>query len=730
VASAGGKMTLVTVGPAVARTTGAAEAKKPPPLATGGTVVRVAPRMEQSSEETTAEPDTLACDSAAEATEAETPLPAMPPVAVLVEGTPLQMHRAAQLSSDGEPMSPLSINGSGRMKKLSERRASGSQLSPPMGGGGGGGPGLVRRVSRPSTPISRTERPSLVHSPKLSGTALALVVQTNNSSPPPDPLGWGVAPTAPQEQSPSSPGASAPVFARPKSFLTLSPPGTTVGSRGASALSVRRRTANATIPETIQERLKPEPAAAQGGLLSPAILEVPHPADKSRRASGGALSIGRSYTRNGLAPLRSEAAPAGSASARPDDAPFSGGGSGVFGGRIKLGRYELTDAQERELREKPYLWTDPAIYTDHPDAVFAYYASLPSSALGAVSIGAETAAAAPEMAGSSPKNAGAGSLSFLPSIHAGERIVWPGQVQRLARDCIQRLYLLVKRDLRRTHPELFLDKEDKPSGVASAIGSDSALERKVWSVLERLLPGHGHEGQTLHWVSLYLLSSLARSGSGGGGSIGKREFALLFPPAHLALFAAPGDAAASTLGTRERRKVIQQCYALKIEELLKPAPVPPGAGAAANGRDSPTAPAVSSGFFGQWPALPRVSSVASSSGRPPRFARDKSSRRHSSDRDELHELAAAAAIANGERNLERRGSLSLRGGGGGAGPLSLIRTASNSVSDNGGPGIAHAAVDKLIADLTAAPSSAVSAGGRDSRRLSHRRRASRSPVRT
>jgi hypothetical protein len=202
-------------------------------------------------------------------------------------------------------------------KRLSERRGSGlfgsnSSFTPSPSPA----PGGVRKVSRPSTP--RGERAAFIppspRSARGEGAAAPPI-------PVSDPLGWSVAPNS---------QAAAAAFdshnAQQSSGLPVSGP--------LSARQARRRT-DAFIPETIQEKLKKsaEPAAGGG-------------APSNRRASGGPL-LERSYASHKLnlqVPSRNE--------------EWSAGGGSSFGARKHEGsRYELTDAQERELREKPYLWT-------------------------------------------------------------------------------------------------------------------------------------------------------------------------------------------------------------------------------------------------------------------------------------------------------------------------------------------------------------------------------------
>jgi hypothetical protein len=513
-------------------------------------------------------------------------------------------------------------------------------------------PGGVRRLSRPSTPISRTERGTLhaAQSPRLAGLSLSVATAVGRPYsplilvPPPDPLGWAVAPNS---------ATAAAAAALELSSLSIVNP---IASSSSSSLqhisfsASRRRTTSTAIPETIQERLNGQPAPAQPPPPSSQQQQLqlqPHsPLPGQNNSNNGKLV--RRATGGTLSPVSSSSLPLSSSrishvvvtvaelSAELGATGTARGGSSAFcsnknkqgGNSSNSARFELTDAQECELEEKPCLWTDPAIYTDHCGAMFDFYASLPvtplpppvpsssSSSAAFASNGSAYGIRIPSSPGpGTPREGGGGgggtgpgtpppvssssppsrthSTASLPSIHAKQRIAWPGQVQRLARDCIQRLFLLVRREVRRNHPELAAMADTGAGGgvvnnfptsaapspsSASSPSSDgvggvcdaaaAALDKKTWSVLEGLLPGHGHEGQTLHYVSLYLLSSLAKSVA---GSVGLREFALLFPQAQRALFSAPG--APEALPLRERRRVIQSCYALKIDDLLRPIPL-------------------------------------------------------------------------------------------------------------------------------------------------------------
>lgn len=439
-----------------------------------------------------------------------------------------------------------------------------------------------RRVSRPSTPISRTTAATVtVNTVDALGGSTSPLFKSSSSprgSPVVDSLGWPVAPNSAaylgDVPTLTIPASSSSTLSSTSTLSTLS---LSLSSTLSSARASRRRSAGTLIPETIQEKIKRKDSAAAANhtpveSLLPSISNPP-----SRRGSGAGLpllsaspssaTLTKVSSRPHLllhqmqqqhqqsfdsdSPRLTPSTGWGEVSHRSDgrrSAARGGGGGGDRGlsSSSSSTRVEpLTPSQERLLRERSYLWTDPRLWRHHLESCFAHYATLP--------VHDETASLA---SFSSPAHSTAptpiSSVPALPSIHHNDRIVYP-QLQRLAKDCVQQLYLLVRKEVR----------EEEGGTVASA----KDLDKRTWHRLESLLPGHGNEAQTLQFTSLYLLDALAKTTA---GSVGRREFLLLFPSVHTALFSLVSRD--DTAAMRERRKVLQACYKLKLHDLLQPRP--------------------------------------------------------------------------------------------------------------------------------------------------------------
>ena len=562
--------------------------------------------------------------------------------------TPQQPQPQQTGSNEARGPAPVQLLSTPNLagKKLSARRASGSQMLADSASllnahaapaaSATATPAAVRRISRPSTPMSRS-----VSEQARMGAGLSL---GSPASPPlVDPLGWGVAPN-----SAAAFDLAGTTPAAPTSAFTL--------GGVSSARAARRRTEQPGvpgIPETIAERLNREPTAAVNALPVPAAV-----AHSNRRATGTERIRGFPALGSKGGPGPDGSATATATPSRDRDSSHRTGereGGHGFGGRAKEeeSRYELTDAQERELREKPFLWTEPQIWKHHPQACFTYYATLPLPASNSPTAASAAAAAAAASSNALPAVSPKSSLSSLPSIHHADRIVWP-QLQCLARDCIQRLYLLVRKDVKRSLES------------ARETLEESQLEKRIWNQLETLLPGHGSESKTHSYVSLFLLSSLAKTVP---GSVGRREFLVLWPEAHQALFAWPPQ----EVNMKDRRKLIQRIYGLKLEEMLKPFPMASGTSANGGGdhaqhshhthhSPSPDPPSSSSSAGGASDTYVRSPAHALSAP----SERGDRSRRHSLNKDhaqdQAHQLSLALSAAmdhNARANAERRGGNNL-----------------------------------------------------------------------
>ena len=449
--------------------------------------------------------------------------------------------------------------------KLLTRRASNSQLEAKLHPSNGMPAPIEtsRKVSRPSTPISRNDAAPAPSLTTISPTHAHAQLTSHSSNPNP-PTGWAVAPNNPAYDT-----------------TATSPSSLATGS--TSARATRRRSAeqlSTLIPETIQEKIrnKHAPAPAQESISTTTansrrataiagldLSAVVAAADASSHAghTGTSRSRRSSGTFERMVTINKIALPKSDETNSSVDSSPNGLDLSHREGRRKFGakgsnfnaRYELTDAQEAELKRNPYLWMDQHIWRYHINAVFSFYSTLPITSTVPTISGLQVTTAAPS--------------SQFPSIHQHDRIVY-SQLQHIARDSVHRIYLLLRKEL----------KSDKP-GL-----DEKELEKKIWKRLEELLPGHGNEQQTLQFCSLYLLDALAKTQA---GSVGRREFILLFPQTHLRMFGDPKD-----VNKAERKKLIMECYKLNLAKLMEPFPIAPSKSAAdpiSPIDESPTSPA-------------------------------------------------------------------------------------------------------------------------------------------